>query len=166
MRRPGTYFIDLGLSAMGSAVAGVIGGKLAAPERAAVALVGDAAFAMNGMEVHTAVEHGVAAIWVVLNNQGHGMVMQGETLLRGGDLGFARFGARIDAAGIALSLGAAAWRVDSAGALRVALAEALAGGRPSVIDVTIDDATVPPTLRRRAQSLARFFGDSSAPPRK
>jgi len=37
--RPDTYFIDLGLSAMGSAVAGVVGGAMAAPNRRAVALV-------------------------------------------------------------------------------------------------------------------------------
>ncbi len=31
VRQPGTYFIDLGLASMGSAVAGVIGGALGAP---------------------------------------------------------------------------------------------------------------------------------------
>src|SRR5262249_39260124 len=73
VRRPHTFFIDLGLASMGSAVAGVVGGALAAPGRRAVALVGDAAFAMNGFEVHTAVEEHLPVIWIVLNNNGHGM---------------------------------------------------------------------------------------------
>ncbi|HEY6077963.1 MAG TPA: thiamine pyrophosphate-binding protein, partial [Polyangiaceae bacterium] len=76
-RQPCTYFIDLGLAAMGSAVAGVVGGALAAPGRRAVALVGDAAFAMHGAEVHSAAEQGLPVVWVVLDNGGHGMVHQG-----------------------------------------------------------------------------------------
>lgn len=156
-RMPGTYFIDLGVAAMGSACAGVIGGKLAAPSRTAVALVGDAAFAMNGMEVHTAVELGLGITWVVLNNQGHGMVAHGERLLRGRHLGFARFATALDVAGIAAGLGALAFRVDSPAALRAALDEALASGRPCVIDALIDDSVVPPTLARRAQALSRSF---------
>jgi acetolactate synthase I/II/III large subunit len=48
-------------------------GALGAPGRHAVALVGDAAFAMNGFEVHTAVDEHLPIIWVVLNNNGHGI---------------------------------------------------------------------------------------------
>lgn len=39
-----------------------------------------------------------AVVWVVLNNGGHGMVAQGDTLLLGGDLGFGNFRVPIDAA--------------------------------------------------------------------
>jgi acetolactate synthase-1/2/3 large subunit len=56
VRRANTYFIDLGFGAMGSAIAGVVGGAMAAPGRHCIALVGDAAFAMHGFEIHTAVE--------------------------------------------------------------------------------------------------------------
>src|SRR5262249_24076204 len=83
VRQPNTYFVSLGLASMGSAVAGSIGGKLAAPDKPVIALVGDSAFAMNGMEVHTAVEHDVPVIWIVLNNSGHGMIFHGERLLLG-----------------------------------------------------------------------------------
>jgi acetolactate synthase-1/2/3 large subunit len=161
-RAPSTYFIDLGLASMGSAVAGVVGGKLARMDRAAVALVGDAAFAMNGFEVHTAVELGVPAVWVVLNNQCHGMVGQGETLLLGEDLGFGRFATRVDCAAFARSVGATGVRVDDAFALRKALDRALTAPGPTVIDAVVDAGAVPPTLERRAASLARFFNMSSS----
>jgi acetolactate synthase I/II/III large subunit len=156
-RKPGTYFIDLGLAAMGSAVAGVVGGALAAPGRHALALVGDAAFAMHGVEVHTAVELGLPIVWVVLNNGGHGMVHQGETIMKGTSFGTSLFHTPIDVSGMARALGAAGERVTSPGGLASALTQALSSCRPTVIDVVVDAAEMPPTLVRRAQTLAEFF---------
>jgi len=74
VRHPGQIHLSFNTGSMGYAVAAAIGGKLAAPDRPVVALVGDAAFAMHGMEVHTAAESGAPVIWVVLNNGGHAMV--------------------------------------------------------------------------------------------
>jgi acetolactate synthase-1/2/3 large subunit len=156
-RRPRTYFIDLGLAAMGSAVAGVVGGALAASDRRAVALVGDAAFAMHGMEVHTAVEQRLPVVWLVLNNGGHGMVHQGETIMRGADLGTSVFRVPIDSAALARALGAQGVRVESPGELRSALDRAFLSDRPTVIDAVIDPNELAPTLVRRAETLARFF---------
>jgi acetolactate synthase-1/2/3 large subunit len=147
---------------MGSAVAAVVGGKIARPKCAGIALVGDAAFAMHGMEVHTAVERRVPAIWVVLNNSGHGMVAQGDTILRGADLGFGNFRVPIDAAALGRSLGANGYRVETPRELAEALNSALRSDRPTVIDATIDPTVVPPTLEQRVRTLAQFFnGDSN-----
>jgi acetolactate synthase-1/2/3 large subunit len=156
-RLPQTYFIDLGLAAMGSAVAGVIGGALGAPGRRAVALVGDAAFAMHGMEVHTAVELRLPVVWLVLNNGGHGMVHQGETIMKGGNLGTSLFRVPLDSAGLARALGAEGVRVESPVELRRALARALTADGPTVIDAVIDAEEMAPTLVRRAETLAEFF---------
>ncbi len=156
-RRPGTYFLDLGLAAMGSAIAGVVGGALADRSRRAVALVGDAAFAMTGFEVHTAVEEGLPIVWVVLNNSGHGMVHQGDVLMKGRDLGVALFRTPLDAAGVARSLGARGVRVSAPDAFREALEEALSSDRPTVIDAVIDGEEPVPTLIRRVKSLATYF---------
>ncbi len=164
-RRPGTYMSTLGLASMGSAVAGVVGAKLAAPDRPVVAIVGDAAFAMNGMEVHTAVEHGVAAIWVVLNNGGHGMVRHGETMALGTHLGACNFAVPIDVAAIATGLGARAFTVRTPTELRAALDEALATrDRPSVIDAHVDADEVPVLLARRALAVARSLKTLPPPP--
>ncbi len=163
-RRAGTYFIDMGLAAMGSSVAGVIGGALAAPERKAVALTGDAAFAMHGFEVHVAVELGLPVVWVVLDNAGHGMIQQGERLAFGEDHGFYGFRHRIDAAAVARGLGARGVQVDSVAGLRAALAEALTAPGPTVVNARIDPSVVAPTLGRRARSVAEFFGNIGAAP--
>ena len=156
-REPGCYFIDLGFAAMGSAVAGVVGGALATPGGRAVALVGDAAFAMHGMEVHTAVELRLPIVWLVLNNAGHGMVHQGETLMHGGNLGTSSFRVPLDSAALARSLGAEGVRVESPSELRHALHRALTIAGPTVIDALIDVNELAPTLVRRAQTLAEFF---------
>lgn len=158
VRQRETFFIDLGLASMGSAVAGVVGGALAAPGRRSVALVGDAAFTMNGFEVHTAVEQKLPIVWVVLNNNGHGMVHQGDKLMRGRDLGASLFVQQVDSAGVARSLGARGVRVTSPQELRDALTAAFAEtNRPTVIDAVIDAEEMAPTLARRVQTLAGFM---------
>jgi acetolactate synthase-1/2/3 large subunit len=172
VRRPDTYFIDLGLSCMGSAVAGVIGAAIAAREaegerasarpRRAVALVGDAAFAMLGSEVHTAVEERLPVVWVVLNNGGHGMVHHGDKLMKGKDLGVALFRTPIDCAAWAAALGATGVRAETPAAFRRAIRDALRTDGPVVVDAVVDPDEVPPTLERRVEALAQFFGSRDA----
>jgi acetolactate synthase-1/2/3 large subunit len=155
-RRPNTYFVDLGLASMGSAVAGIVGGALGAPRQLSVALVGDAAFAMNGVEVHTAVEQRLPIVWVVLNNGGHGMVSQGEKLMKGMNFGTSRFTVPLDVAAMARAVGARGVRAETTRQFRNALAEALRADGPTVIDTVVDPEEVPTSLIRRAQSLAEF----------
>jgi acetolactate synthase-1/2/3 large subunit len=65
---PGTY-LGWGKShALGSGLGLIIGAKLAAPEKFCVALVGDAAFGMTGLDIETAQREGIAIALVVLNN--------------------------------------------------------------------------------------------------
>jgi acetolactate synthase-1/2/3 large subunit len=164
-RRPDTYFIDLGLACMGSAVAGVVGGSLAAGGARAVALVGDASFAMLGSEVHTAVEERLPVVWVVLNNGGHGMVHHGDRLMKGKDLGVSRFRTPIDCAAWGRAFGARGIRAETAAEFRQAIVEALCTGGPVVVDAIVDPTEVPPTLERRVRALAQFFGSRAPGPR-
>ena len=55
-------------------------GIFAAPDKPVVAVLGDGAFAMHGLEVHTAVEYDLPIIYIVINNGAHGMVYNGEKL--------------------------------------------------------------------------------------
>lgn len=156
---PGTYFLSLGFASMGNGVCAAIGGKLAAPARAVVSLVGDAAFAMNGMEVHTAAEHQIPVVWVVLNNGGHGMVYHGERMLLGGDLGANKFKVPLDSAAMARQLGAKGVRAESIPEFRAAFEAALTDARPTVIDAVIDPEEVPQPLAHRARAVARAIQD-------
>jgi acetolactate synthase-1/2/3 large subunit len=146
----------MGFGSMGHAVAGAIGGKMAAKDRPVVALVGDASFAMNGMEVHTAVENNIPVVWVVINNGGHGMVHMGESIQFKGKFDTSMFKQRIDAAGIAEALGARAFRAERPGEVEAAVRAALKSGLPSVVDVRSDPNDRPP-LGIRLATLERFF---------
>lgn len=164
VRSPHTFFVDLGLGSMGSAVAGSIGGALASKKGRAVALVGDGAFAMNGFEVHTAVEFGLPIVWVVLNNGGHGMVRQGDQIMRGRDLGASQFELPLDTATIARGLGADGYNANNAVQFAEMFGLALRSGRPAVIDVAVGLDETPPTLRRRVETLARYMGKKPVGP--
>ncbi|MBI4423530.1 MAG: thiamine pyrophosphate-binding protein [Elusimicrobia bacterium] len=150
----GTFFVNMGMASMGYAVAGSIGAKLARPDRTVVALVGDAAFAMNGLEVHTAVEQDLPVIWVVFNNGGHGMIYHGERMQFGGRFVSSVFREPIDVAGIAKALGARVFRVTRPGETADAIREAVACGKPAVLDVATALSETPP-IGSRVQALCR-----------
>ncbi len=163
VREPGTFHINLGLASMGHAVASSIGGKLAAPDRPVVALVGDAAFAMNGMEVHAAVEAQVPVVWVVMNNGGHGMVSHGERLQFKGKFQTGKFHTPLNIAKIAEGMGARSMRIEDPADFPEAFRQALASEELVVMDVLTDPAAMPP-LGMRIQTLDKFFeaADSDA----
>ena len=160
--QPRSFFVNLGFASMGHAVAAAIGGKLAAPGLPVIALVGDAAFAMNGMEVHTAVEHEVPVVWIVLNNGGHGMVYHGERVQFKGKFVSSKFSRPIDVARLAESFGALAYTVEEPNQLAGALRAALRSGRPAVIDARVDLEACPPTANR-FETLDRFLGEIEKP---
>jgi acetolactate synthase I/II/III large subunit len=148
---PSQIFSALAMGPMGFGVGAVIGGKLAAPERACVAIVGDGAFLMHGAEVSTAAANTVGAIWVVLNDNDLGMVSQGMNQFFPDESGiwndYYSLGAP-DLAGFAKAMGAAAFDVHSPQDFRHAFASALESaaldGTPQVIVAHIDTTQIPP----------------------
>jgi len=147
-------------AAMGYGVAAAVGGKLAAPRRTVVAVVGDGGFAMAGMEVSTAVTEDVPVVWIVLNDGRLNAVHHGQTMQYDGRTIGTEF-RRMDIAGVASALGAWSRRVTLPGDLGPAVADALASGRPAVIDVRVDADEVPP-IHSRVRALDRLFvGDNA-----
>ena len=59
-------------TSMGFAVPAALGAKMARPDLKVIALVGDGAFQMTGMELSTIVRRGLAVTVIVLDNQGYG----------------------------------------------------------------------------------------------
>jgi indolepyruvate decarboxylase len=59
-------------TSMGFAVPAALGAQTARPDLRVVALVGDGAFQMTGMELSTIVRRGLAPIVIVLDNKGYG----------------------------------------------------------------------------------------------
>lgn len=156
-RQTGTVFFATNVASMGYSIAAAVGGKVAEPDSTVVALLGDGAFAMNGMEVHTAIDYNIPVIWVVLNNGGHGMVYNGETLLSGKSY-MTVFHQPLDVGAIASSLGAHVFKAVNLAEFEESLKDALALQAPCVIDVIVDIEEVPRSLQQRADTLKAFFG--------
>jgi acetolactate synthase-1/2/3 large subunit len=144
-KKPNIIFA-LGLATMGYAAAASIGGKLAAPDRPVIAIVGDGCFLMNGMEVATAVSHDIPVIWIVQNNARLGLIhdLQRYSL---GDKTVATEFKEVNCAKVAEGLGAEGYRIERPGELSEILPEAIERAVPTVIDVIIDPNEVPPVDR-------------------
>lgn len=146
---PQTVLQTWGFAAMGFGAAGILGAKLAAPERPAVALCGDGGLLMTSHIIATAVEYGIPVTWVVWNNHGYVSIR---------DLQVGAFGREIttmftrdkageafspDYAMLARAYGAEGLRVTEPGDLGDALKVALKSAKPTLIDVIVDPVAAP-----------------------
>jgi acetolactate synthase-1/2/3 large subunit len=144
---PGTFITPSGLATMGFGPAAALGVKMARPERAAIALVGDGGFSANPSVIATAMEADLPVIWVVMDNSAFGTIAGLEEMHYGTTFGcvFERDGRpyRVDYAAIARSFGADGVMICEAGQLGPALREAMASGRPALIQVPMENAPTP-----------------------
>ncbi|GAB4346526.1 MAG: acetolactate synthase large subunit [Desulfobulbaceae bacterium] len=147
---PYCYYMAMGFGSMGYAVAAPVGAKLARPDRAVVALVGDGSFQMNGFEVATAVNYNIPVVWIVFNNSMLGMVYHGRRLFKKTiPDGLSPHFKEVDFATVAEGLGARGIRVEKTGTITPEfMEEVFKTGRPTVIDVLIDREAVPPIHSR------------------
>jgi acetolactate synthase-1/2/3 large subunit len=149
---PRTALQSWGFASMGFGVGGVLGARLAAPDRAAVAVVGDGGFLLMPSAVATAVQYEIPAVWLVWNNGGFISIrdQQRGYFGEGRDLAtsfrHARTGApyTADFAAMARSMGADGTTVEAPDDLGGALEAALRSGRPTVLDVRVDPDAAPP----------------------
>ena len=144
---PGTFITPSGLATMGFGAAAVLGVKVGQPDRAAVALIGDGGFGANPNVVATAMEAGLNVVWLIMDNAAFGTIAGLEHMHYGTTFGceFQRDGRpyRVDFAAMARAWGAHGVMVQSAGELGPALREALACGRPAVVQVPMENAPTP-----------------------
>jgi len=151
------FFINLGFGSMGHGTLAPIGAALAEPGRPVFAVIGDGCFAMNGMDLLTAAEFDVPVIWIVENNNMHGITFHASQVLsKGRPLAASRYRRRIEVAAIARAMGLSSWVVDAPNRLQDAVREALRSGGPAVIEVRVDGYICPP-MGVRTRSLAGFI---------
>jgi acetolactate synthase-1/2/3 large subunit len=143
-RRPDSLVGSMGFGAMGFGVAGVLGAKLAAPERPCVSVCGDGAFLMHASVLGTAVEYGIPAVWVVWNNCAYASIRG----LQRGYLGGRELVTEFrhpgtgepyspDFAAMARAAGVEGLRVEKAAELGEAIEQAIRAERPYLIDASI-----------------------------
>ena len=152
--RAGRGFLpDRGFASIGYGLPGAIGAKLAAPDRAVVALTGDGGFNMVLGELETARRLGLAVTVIVVNNAASGYVkalqhlMYGPGAYQSSDLSETNYAAAAEA------LGCQGVRVEHPAHLPGALTRALAEKiRPTILDVVVtrDPAAMLPAADSRA----------------
>ena len=155
--------------AMGYGVPAAVAAKIVHPERVVVALAGDGDFLMTGQELATAVQYGLAVVTLVVNNGMYGTIRMHQERhypgrVSGTDL------VNPDFAALARAYGAFGATVERTDEFPAAFEEALASGRPALLELLVDPEALTPrqTLTRdprgRAQTLGRSVprtGDSS-----
>lgn len=136
--RPSTYLGPTS-GAMGYALPAAIGARLAHPTAPVVAIAGDGGFLMTGVELETAVRHGIPVGVLVVDNANYGTIRMHQD--RHGSAATATSGlGPVDVAGFARSLGADAITVTDDDQVAEAVDALLTTTRPLLVDVKVDPA--------------------------
>jgi acetolactate synthase-1/2/3 large subunit len=143
--------------AMGYGVPAAVAAKLLHPERDVVAMAGDGDFLMTGQELATAVQYDAAIVVLVVNNGMYGTIRMHQERhypgrVSGTDL------VNPDFADLARAYGAHGAVVERTEDFPAAFDEALACGRPALVELRVDPEALTPRQSLseiRAQALAR-----------
>jgi acetolactate synthase I/II/III large subunit len=153
-QRTGHFHTSLGQASMGWSIGAAVGAQFAT-DRRCVAICGDGAFLMKGTEAHTAVDHRLPAVFIVLNDGGHAMVAHGDAIFNTTRVCPADYAERVDFAKFAEGMGLLGVRAHTPQELEAAMKTVFSQQRPALIDVIIDRERVPPTLRDRIENLRK-----------
>ena len=143
---PGCFFGIRG-GALGWAMPGALGVKLANPDRPVLAVVGDGASLYTVQALWTAAQFNIPVVYAICNNRSYRILkvnmdiylrrMRDDQHRQSEYVGM-DFANPLDLAAIAQGMGVAGERVEDPAALGPALRRAFDGGKPSLIDVSID----------------------------
>lgn len=134
--QPNTCIISNGFAGMGIAVPGAIAAKLAFPDKAVVAVTGDAGFMMNSQEIETALRLKVPVVILIWNDNQYGLIewKQSQKYGRTSHIDFNN----PDFVKYAESFGAKGYRITEANQLLPTLKTALKDDTVSIIDCPVD----------------------------
>jgi acetolactate synthase-1/2/3 large subunit len=140
--------VGLGMAGMGYGLCSAIGAHLADPQSPTVAVCGDGAFLMAGMEIHTAIEWGLPILWIIFNDSQHGMCTSRQRHFFDGRLTCSRYG-DVDVDHVVSGFGGAEklWHGQAVtpGDMKRLLIEYHAGApMPGVLELKIRVEEIPP----------------------
>ena len=147
---PGTIHHSSGLATMGFGGSALIGGKLAAPDKVVLTLVGDGGFGVNPGALATAVEQNIPVVWVVMNNSAFGTIA---------GLEYSNYQTKFGTvfttpdgkpyspnwAEVAKAYGVDAVKIKSADDFKPELEKAIKSNKPYLLDVPMENIAVPNT---------------------
>jgi len=130
---------------------GALGAKCALPDRPVICFTGDGGFWYHMSELETALRYGINAVIVVNNNHSLNQEKRSNDRLYAGQPGNPEelwHMLDVDLAKLAQAIGCFGIRVDQPGQIQSALEQAIASGKPAVVDVVSDiEGIAPPAWR-------------------
>lgn len=148
--KPQTLLNSWGFAGMGFGVCGVLGAKLAAPDKTCVTICGDGGFMMAPHALCTAVEYDLPAVWVIWNNYSYAAIRDFQVFTFGGRELATKFEIEKtgmpynpDFAAMAKACGAGGIRVEKPEDIKPAVARAISANKPFVVDIVVDSEIRP-----------------------
>ena len=140
--QPRTFLTSSYSGNLGYAFPVALGAKVAQPDKAVVALSGDGGFLFNSQELATAVQYGINTVVVVFNDSAYGNVLRDQvSRFRGRAIGAEL--RNPDFLKLAEAYGARGLRAEGPEALESAIKDAIAGNRPTLIEVPVSMMPTP-----------------------
>ncbi|MCL1842536.1 MAG: biosynthetic-type acetolactate synthase large subunit [Defluviitaleaceae bacterium] len=140
IERPRKFVTSGGLGTMGFGLGAAIGAAVANPNTPVINIAGDGCFRMNNIELATAVEYDLPVIEVIINNHNLGMVRQWQTMFYDKRYSQTSLHSKTtDFIKLAEAYGAAAFNVTTPAEVDDAIKNALALGKPVVINCEVGD---------------------------
>mgnify|MGYP006103797073 FL=1 len=124
-----------------------LGAKCAAPDKPVVCFTGDGGFWYHLSELETAARYGINTVTVVNNNRSLNQEQRGNERIYGGQTPESDelwMLSDVDFGKLAESMGCFGIRVDQPSQIQSALEQALASGKPAVVDVVTDIEGIAP----------------------
>lgn len=145
--RPGQLVTSGGFGTMGFGLGAAMGAKMGNPDQNVFLCTGDGCFRMNCHELSTVQHYNIPVIILLFNNRTLGMVRQWQHLIYGERYSQTDLDRGPDFVKLAEAYGIQGARCNTQAELEATLKEAVASGKPWVVDCAIDkDAMVHPMV--------------------
>ncbi|VAW95245.1 Thiamine pyrophosphate-requiring enzymes [hydrothermal vent metagenome] len=144
--------IALGMGGMGYSIAGAIGAQLGSPSGTkTIVFVGDAAFLMTGFELNTAIELKLPILFIIFNNNMHGMCAVRQQIYFDSRYECINYTSPVDFPALARSLGGKnqLWsgHADTKMELEQCMKDYYNGpGFPGLLEINLGPEEIPPFL--------------------
>ena len=134
----GRFLTSGGMGTMGYSIPAALGGKIAAPEKQVVAVLGDGAFQMSMMELATMRQYGVNLKIIVMNNGYLGMVREHQHNAYNDNYSMVKLDGDPDLSLISAAYGMNYFKVDGDSDMEKALNEFLRDDSSNLMEVMVD----------------------------
>ena len=156
---PRTFISSGGFGTMGYGLGAAIGSKLGMPTKTVVHIAGDGCFRMNCNELATVEYYDLAIITIVFNNGVLGMVRQWQNKFYDKRFSNTTLDRGPDFVKLAEAYGIAGYYIDSQEKFDKAFKEALASGKPAVLNCILEQDCMVTPMVAPGTSITSFVLD-------